>query len=282
MNWQKQLRILENNKQWDEAIALMQDVIKNNPDNMDAYIFMNYLLMNLLVEEYPNKANVPYYKELTKHCFDESYRKFSHNPEYLFFTGITAVMSEWYFGIELEDYEAMLKAATDLDPENDLYRISYYFGSIHSKKPNTSLALDYADLSLDPDGALQKQLVTKGAVGEYYLELTTNRAKRKILENSNAYAEEIKQHNTLTTQRLKALEQMVIYLFKEIKDCKIIEHAERYLKALDLIQQCLSRLMHTKNITFTDQLVRFAKDYNSMYELKEHYYEKIRNGEYKF
>ena len=43
MNWQKQLRILENNKQWDYAIALMQDVIKNNADNMDAYIFMNYL-----------------------------------------------------------------------------------------------------------------------------------------------------------------------------------------------------------------------------------------------
>jgi len=48
MEWKEHLRTLERAKEWDLAIVLMEDIIKQNPNDMDAYIFMNYLLMNLL------------------------------------------------------------------------------------------------------------------------------------------------------------------------------------------------------------------------------------------
>jgi hypothetical protein len=181
MNWKEQLSVLETNKQWDNAIEFIKEYIAHNPNDVEAYIFINYLLMNLLVEENYDDSKHDLYKKLIKHYFNESYRKFSHNPEYLFFTGITAVMSEWYFGITVDDYEKMLKQATELAPHNDLYRISYYFGH---KNSNTQLALHYAREVLDPQGSVQKQLQDKGAIGAYYLELITNTAK-SILATSH-------------------------------------------------------------------------------------------------
>ncbi len=51
MEWKIQLCKLEKAKQWDKAITFMQKVITQKPDDIDAYLFMEYLLMNLLVEE---------------------------------------------------------------------------------------------------------------------------------------------------------------------------------------------------------------------------------------
>ena len=36
---------------WSEAVVLMQNIIKNTPDNPDAYLNMVYLLEVILVEE---------------------------------------------------------------------------------------------------------------------------------------------------------------------------------------------------------------------------------------
>ena len=57
--------------------------------------------------------------------FLESYSRFSNNSEYLFYIGFIASMSEWYFDIEMEDVESMLKKATYLDPESLLYKWGY-------------------------------------------------------------------------------------------------------------------------------------------------------------
>ena len=84
MNWEEQLAKLEQRKDWKSAIVLMQETINQNSNSVDAYLIMNYLLMNLLVEEQyePNDHN--YYAGLLKKYFIESYAKFSDNPEYLF------------------------------------------------------------------------------------------------------------------------------------------------------------------------------------------------------
>src|SRR5687767_3044549 len=118
MNWQKQLQVLELYKEWDFAIELMKNIIADDQENMDAYISMNYLLMNLLVEEDYDRNNHDQYASLIKKYFDETYAKFSENAEYLYYTGITAFISEWYFGIEVEDARAMLEGALQREPDN--------------------------------------------------------------------------------------------------------------------------------------------------------------------
>ena len=45
MDWKKQLQELENAKAWDKAIVFMEKFIHEHPDNMEAYLFMNYFYL---------------------------------------------------------------------------------------------------------------------------------------------------------------------------------------------------------------------------------------------
>ena len=102
MCWREQLKQYEYNKNWNAAIKLMQVVIDDNPNDIDGYLFMNYLLMDILVNEMYDNSKHDYYADLLKKYFLESYSRFSNNSEYLFYIGFIASMSEWYFDIEME------------------------------------------------------------------------------------------------------------------------------------------------------------------------------------
>ena len=174
MSWKEKLGTLERQKEWDAAIELMINTINHDPGDMDAYIYMNFLLMNLLVEEEYDDNKHNYYKTLAKKYFDESYAKFSNHAEYLFFTATTAVMSEWFFGIDVKDYEEMFQKAMLLEPNNLLYQRIYYMDLDKTIPSNKKGAMEYAKKVLAKDSPIQKALKIKGAVGAYLLELMTN------------------------------------------------------------------------------------------------------------
>jgi len=183
MDWKKQLKQLEDAKCWDPAIELMQKVIAENPDNLDAYLAMNYLLMNLLVEEdHDATFKHDYYAALTKKYFDESYAKFSDNPEYLYYTGRTAYMSEWYFDISREKAREMLERSTYLDPNNPIYQWNYY-DSLNIENPDDKKKLTaYTKMILEPNSCISKILKSQGSLGEYILEMMIHWAGRILHE----------------------------------------------------------------------------------------------------
>lgn len=181
MQWKKRLRKLEYEKKWDEAIAFMQQVIKDNPSNMDAYLFMNFLLMNLLVEEDHDESKHDYYESLAKKYFNESYAKFSGNAEYLYLTGKTAVMSEWYFGIDVKDYEDMFERARQLEPKNPLYNKKYYY-MLRNKDPKHPELIAHARMILSENSPVKEQLKDKGMLGEYILGMEENWSKDVLWE----------------------------------------------------------------------------------------------------
>lgn len=183
MQWKARLRLLENNKQWDDAIAFMERIICENPNDKEAYIFMNYFLMNLLVEENHDENKHDHYESLIKKYFQQSYAKYYNDPEYLFFTGITATMSEWYFGITVADYEAMFKKAMELAPDNLLYKDPYYINLDQTISSNKKLMVEYAQIIIDVDSPIKNILTQKGALGEYLLDLMTHWSL-DILKNS--------------------------------------------------------------------------------------------------
>lgn len=188
MTWKEKLALLEHSKQWDEAIAFMEETITNNPNNMDAYIFMNYLLMNLLVEEYTrDKSKDRKHEILAKKYFQISYDKFHNNPEYLYITGRTAVMAEMVWGIQVKDYRAMFKKALYLEPDNLVYQ-EQYFWTIEDIDPLNPALIAYAEAVLTEPSPVTEQLNTKGAAGEYLLEL-----KRGVAEDILRRAEYLKQ-----------------------------------------------------------------------------------------
>lgn len=177
---QGQLLRFEHTKNWDAAIELLQGAIASHTHDIDVYIAMNYLLMNLLVEEQYDQTKHDMYAALAKKYFNESYSRFSENPEYLFFTGITAVMSEWYFGLSVQDYKTMLNKAMLLDSNNPIYQRTYYIQLDESDLQNRKPLINYANLILH-DESYAKILESKGAVGKYLLDLMTNWS-RHILE----------------------------------------------------------------------------------------------------
>src|ERR1700733_75400 len=100
MTWKEELKELEQSKQWPLAIAVMQQVIAEHPKDVDAYLFMNYLLVNLLTNEDYDENKQDQYTHLLHDYVEESSAKFARNAEYQFYTGITAAMSDTYVGIE--------------------------------------------------------------------------------------------------------------------------------------------------------------------------------------
>jgi tetratricopeptide (TPR) repeat protein len=187
MNWQKELRRLERNKQWDDAIALMQNTINKNPDCLDAYLGIAYLLMNLIVEEDYDRSKGDYYRYLTKKYYDESYAKFSRDPKYLFYMGTIASMSEWFFGIETEDCEKMLQDAFRLNPHSLLYQWDYYGALDRENYENREAVCDYAKAILAFDSPIPKILNLESSLGEYLYGLITHWSKRMLETGARPY-----------------------------------------------------------------------------------------------
>lgn len=180
MNWKDHLAKLEHNKQWDTAIEYMQHIVVENPDNLDVYLSINYLLMNLLVEEDYDTTKHDYYAALAKKYFDKSYSKFKDNPSYLFYIARIAAMSEWYFDIEIEDVEKMLQKAMALDPQNPLYQWTYYGSLDTNYVQNKDQIIAYSQLILQNNSPIKKELVTQGALGEYIWSMMKHWAERMV------------------------------------------------------------------------------------------------------
>ena len=132
--------------------------------------------MNLLVEEDYEFAKTDYYSGLLKRYFNESYVKFSHEPEYLFYTAITASMSEWFMGINDEKvYYKMFQSALEIQHDNILYLWGYY-AYLPMKK--NSKAVYYAKIILNDD-LIKQSLSDKGALGSYVIEMIKATIKYK-------------------------------------------------------------------------------------------------------
>lgn len=166
MNWKEQLSKLEQVKDWESAITLMQETINRNSNSIDAYLSMNYLLMNLLVEEQYDLKKHDYYAELLKKYYIESYAKFSNDPEYLFFIGQIACISEWHFDIDIEEAQSMIKKASEIEPYNVLYKWSDYSDLDMRESGNKEKMTLYAKKALS-DSEVKKVLKSKGALGKY-------------------------------------------------------------------------------------------------------------------
>lgn len=162
MKWKYSLLKLEHNGQWDIALLYMQNVIEESPDDMDAAICMNYLLMHILEYGY-DIDKFEYYQSLAKQYFQESYAKFSDNPEYLFFTGMTAYGSPWFFGLEDEETYGFLEKARALDENNLLYHWGCRSEEERKRDPDRK---NLATLILK-DKNLRTVLESKGGIGIY-------------------------------------------------------------------------------------------------------------------
>lgn len=164
MNWKKNLKNFEYQKEWDNAVALMKNVIRQQPEE-DAYLLFNFMLMNVLVEEEHNERQAKEYAILLLQYFKESREIFNESHSWNFYSGMTSVMSEWYMDLSLEEQKAMLQKAYWLKPENLLYQweqikdVTSDFGAYQEQKRLGKMILE--------DPVTQNELRSKGSLGDY-------------------------------------------------------------------------------------------------------------------
>jgi tetratricopeptide (TPR) repeat protein len=185
MSWKQELERSEKNKEWLEAIRLLDDVIKESPDEVEPYVRVIYLVHNLLLEEdYESHGlNHDYLARLLLNYFQVSFDKFENNPEYLFFVGIILHIAEWYFGQDDAELALLLqKKAVQLEPKNTLYDFSYSF-SISKKAKAEELAKQ-----LTTDGSTLEWLKSKGFPGQYVLRIIDSVNEGKIWEAETSIA----------------------------------------------------------------------------------------------
>jgi hypothetical protein len=79
-------------------------------------------------------------------------------------------MAEMLWKIDVKDYEQMLEKAMQLEPNNWMYKETYYW-KLRSKNCKDPEIAAYAKIVLTEPSPVTEQLKDKGALGEYLLEL---------------------------------------------------------------------------------------------------------------
>lgn len=182
MNWKESLSELETAKKYKQSVELIQKVITEHSNSIDAYIRGVYLLHNILVEEdYPDEER-PHLEDLLRQYFHISYQMFSSNSEYLFFIGKILYISEWYFGVN-DDMKPissrmafqMQMKAYEMEKGNALYEWAYRLSL------NDDMAGYLAKQILQYDTNAIGWLKSKGFPGKYILE-TLEQSQGKFIE----------------------------------------------------------------------------------------------------
>lgn len=190
MNWREQVAQLEREGNFDIAIYLLEKIIEENPNEMDAYIYLLYRFMDSFLEnscywlnskdslrkikeEYCEDKISRDYTQRAQKCFDESYARFSSNPEYSYYA--PRLLLHAYDFMCLKIKESLLESMYEKSKE------SGYNSVLEQKYPDDPDNIIWARHILE-DPSIQKQLATKGAAAEYILGGEVSWAK-KILED---------------------------------------------------------------------------------------------------
>jgi len=199
MNWKKQVTHLEQEGSFDIAIFFLQKIIAENFNNVDAYIFLLYRLMDTLIEgtcywsniskdplhviknEYYESKHDDYVK-LARKYFAESYAKYSHNSEYLFYVGVIIAPDPYIFNPKKGfDHMDMIHAALALN-YNTILKDEFTSLNAYLTPHDQADDIVYSRKILN-DPSIQEQLATKGAAGEYVVGRYVTWAK-KVLEEA--------------------------------------------------------------------------------------------------
>jgi hypothetical protein len=165
MTWKEQLLNLERTNDWKNTIKFLEQEIRTDLNNVEIYVRVLFLLLDFLVEGKHSQEEYIYAAAKLKKYFEESYKRFYNNAEYLFFLGYFIVIAEWYFGIDdVTIAYDMRKKAMELEPDNILYEWSYRFSD-----PENQQAIYLAKQLLNHEKSKIKWLQSKGKVGEYIL-----------------------------------------------------------------------------------------------------------------
>lgn len=203
IHWQEQVFALAKEGSFDIATYVIENEIKKDPNNLDAYIILLYQCMDLFLENtcyWANATQDPLrdikqeyyenkiwneYKPMVIKYFDESYERFSSNPAYLYYAAKVLLPGAPLMG--LADKEDLLVAMYEKAKKTGY---NHLIEQGYSETPHDT---EWATRILN-SLSIQHQLATKGAAAQYVLENYLRKAQKIIVESNTIKGPE--SHNT--------------------------------------------------------------------------------------
>lgn len=134
-------------KKWKYLLNFLEENIKNSnikrEEKIDIYLNFFFIIVYLLTEEITDLETESICLYLIKKYYSKSLEIYSEDLEYNFFIGYITEKAPWFFGIDIEDSEKLMKKSFMTD-KNNIY-IKYYFHlNINRIIPNYEKKIKYS------------------------------------------------------------------------------------------------------------------------------------------
>lgn len=156
---------LEEENKFIEVYELYQNLYSENKLEYEAWKFFYFFLWNAIEDapdEFQEEIEI---RKLIQNMYNEGKSKFSELADFNFIAGYTVSIFPYEYGnyddLELEANK-MLKKATELEPENIIYKL-VYFGSIENFDKEK-----YRNLEIESSPIVLKTFNGKGTLNKYF------------------------------------------------------------------------------------------------------------------
>lgn len=166
-DWKLEIIALIEDKKWQKLIDILQSNVTSSGNSLDVILNLDYVLIHILVEEDYNDYEEKVFTDLLRNTFTESYSKYSENDDYLFFTGITCHISEWYFDIDISQAKTMIEKAYKNNPDSMLFEWGYY-AYVQNEKSEKVIQ---CSRDIIKDSYAMTFLKDKSILGEYIMDI---------------------------------------------------------------------------------------------------------------
>lgn len=168
--WESQIQQAERTFDLKLAINLLGEMVDQHRDRAELHLRVIFMLLDFLVDGiYSFKEGEIIAKKLRQY-YNDSYKKYLNNPEYLAFTGMMITKSDWYFEKTFDDGIRMIKKAVDLVPANVTYKALYFILQDQRPEKNAELKTEILECFFSNELNV-KNLEKKGLIGRYVLGL---------------------------------------------------------------------------------------------------------------
>ncbi|MCM1501397.1 MAG: hypothetical protein NC115_01865 [Bacteroidales bacterium] len=164
MNWKEELQNCIDNKDWDRAMAMMQDVLVSENYSIDAYL--NYFFIFEEMVTFPSvdfkTILIDKAERFVLPLHKESMNRYSENAEYLFWHGFMMIRTNWLCNPDDSESERMLRKAYMMEPKNKLYAWAASEDKDERRRYEAEIINDHV---------IMENILKKGPVGIYLSEL---------------------------------------------------------------------------------------------------------------
>jgi hypothetical protein len=166
---------LEEENKFEEVFQLYQTLYSEKESDYEIWKNFHFFLWNAIEDattEFNERIEV---NKLLQKLFDEGKNNFSELADFNFITGYTVSIFPYEYG-DYDDLEfeanQMLKKATEMEPENLIYKL-VYFGSISNVDKE-----EYRKLEIESSPKVLETFSGKGTLNKYFRQIL-NRIDKK-------------------------------------------------------------------------------------------------------